>query len=258
MSLLLTQFGRSEEMAPMRLPVVKTWSELSALPPLIDEPVPAFDARGKDAEPPKDGGDERIRIRVGIDRISARLNEGVLLYCLMETPRLPNEAVTDDDSLGPLKVRVEFPGAAPALSQMAINKTDVATRDGRYFFMKTIPLDQAGTYRIRVFPPSNLTEEKPLAEVRVEVSGERAPSWSPWSASSELGVNESAWEETEEGEPVALVQVSNPPGGAALPAIDGWVLQPLPEKIDPASPLPELLPEKPASGIRAQAQENRL
>lgn len=48
--------------------------------------------------------------------------------------------------------------------------------------------------------------------------------------------------------PVAPVQVANPAGGIAQPTIDGWDVQPLPKKIDPATLLPELLPRQTRPG----------
>ena len=239
----------AETRSAPEIPLLKTWGDLlSAKPLLANVPVvfTKIDEKNKD-EP---AGDNRMTVRVGIDRDSARPGEGALLYCLVETRQPERFFFPQDDGLGPFAVRVENPFKEIAAPQAAASAYADEKKGTRWLFMKVVPLPADGTYGIAL---RNRKGDAVVARAAVKVGGERGAPWYPWGEPrSETAPAGAA------GDRTVRYPVANPRGGAALPWDNGSHGQRVPETVDDDAPLPQLLSDKPDGFADAQAMKNGL
>lgn len=138
---------------PASIPVVRTWEELEALPPITVT----------------DG----VTVRLGIEANRVRPNGGCLVYCLTEGWS-PNDAVaTTGDTVGPVRIRVERRGEPRRLEERMHLEAEHVAGPGPYLYLRTIPVPGKGSYDVRVFDDADRT----LAATTVEGQGEPLHPW---------------------------------------------------------------------------------
>lgn len=229
------------------IPVVGTWGELLSVEPFWTD-LPSVGEKGTNGFP----APNPVRVRLGIDRVLASPGDGVVLYCLVDSPREQSVSIGGPGSLGPLEVLVGRPDKdAPKIVDELMNVAG-GTVGRRLLFMKVIPLPEAGTYRIRVAGWDDMGRgRREQARVSVKATGERAQPWYPWAP-----VADTAAHGMENGVQVAVV--SNPKGGPALPTIQGDVAQAVPDPIGPKMSLPLLVSKTPSDHILLRPEEGGL
>lgn len=237
---------------PIKIPVVKTYGELLATTPVREEEFAwPKAAAGKDAMAPK--------IHLGISRLSSDLHDAVILYLLIEEP-VPPKMIEgyEDNLLGPFSVQVERPREEQmlqlkAMEQMARAASMDRPEGGHRLFLKVVPLDAAGTWKIGL----QGLKGKIFAEAKITASKESAPVWVPWVPPlKEQQAQEKLQEEEED--PITVEEVSNPKGGAAYPSAKNQGGQIVSKNINPKADLPALWPETPHPKARCYAETNLL
>jgi hypothetical protein len=201
---------------PARIPVVKTWKQLQSLPPI--------DVGGG------------VKVRLGLEAAKAPRWSGVLLYCLTEG-YLPPEGGEGKVPLGPVYVTISLGDVEFAEGSGQWGNRVQDWQKGSYLYVRAIPVDRVGAYRVRVTHPKGRT----LAEATLEGTANHFHPWTPW---FRYGVGN---------------DVSGPDVGIALPCWDdlGPVAFVGPGKVK-AGDLPTLLPARPKPGFRITVEGDDL
>ena len=187
--------------------------------------------------------------RVGIDTHQAKVNGGVVLYCLTDGYETPGEWESYN-RLGPLRVEVWRPPRR-GLKQAAIfeKRHDEDTAQATVLFRKTIPIHELGVHEIR------LTNEKDqtVAALRLDVKESESHPWMAFRL-ADLGT----FELDEDFDAVARFQSR---GGYVMPTLDGktplvFQRKGKPRKFELSERLPGIRPEKKL--LRLAAVDDRV
>jgi hypothetical protein len=139
---------------PPAIPVVKTWEELQALPPI-------------------DLGDG-VKIRLGLEADKVPQWRGALLYCLTEG-YLPPSSGKGPTPFGPVYADVTHENDKAKIIQVNWGG-DAKGPKGTYLYVRGLPADRVGTYHIKVTDRLS----KVLAKAQVTGTKDFFHPWMPW------------------------------------------------------------------------------
>lgn len=251
---------RAEDKVLPKISVVKTYGELLAAKPVFDEDAAAWNSRQPGNSPY--WGKARIKLYLGINGDSFPLHGSAVLFCLVEAPDEINlQPLAEGNALGPFSVDITEPPRIKNL--ILICKMEQQRKLGGYqLYMKPIPLDQPGTWKIRLMDPrlqgQNQKNPVSIAQASFEVSKEADPRWYPWGLPLK-GEYQISDQQKEDGPPRYLITgISNPAGGPAAPWSDGGEAFSVDKKVDPKTPLPQTFTKEPSSLLPLQAGTNRV
>jgi hypothetical protein len=195
---------------------VKTWKQLQSLP--------ALDVGGG------------VKVRLGLEAAKAPRWGGVLLYCLTEG-FLPPEGGDGKEPLGPVHVTISFGDVKYEEGTIRWGNRVQDWQKGSYLYVRALPVDQVGTYRVRVTHRKGHT----LAEAKLEGTADLIHPWVPLPG---FGVRKDP---------------RGPDAGIALPRWDhlGPVGFVGPGKVK-AGDLPTFLPADPRPGFRIAREGDEL
>jgi hypothetical protein len=147
--------GAQQPSAPAAIPVVKSWKELQAVPP-ID----------------LGGG---VKVRLGLEAITGPRWSGALLYCLTEgyTPANQGEGSVP---LGPVHTFFTFGKELANADCTRWSGRDKEWPKGTYLFVRDLPIDKVGPYRVQV----TNAEGRLIAEAPFQGTDAAFHPWMPW------------------------------------------------------------------------------
>lgn len=144
-------FGQSN---PARIPAVKTWEELQALPPI-------------------DLGDG-VKIRLGLEADRVPQWSGALLYCLAEGYAPPSSG-SGQPPFGPVHADFVFENEQEAAEVMRWGNNGESLK-GTYLYVRALPVARVGTYHVTVTD----RQGKVLATAPVHGTKDFFHPWMPW------------------------------------------------------------------------------
>ncbi len=141
---------------PARIPVVKTWEDLQALPPI-------------------DLGDG-VKIRLGLEADKIPQWSGALLYCLTEG-YVPPSGGSGKTPFGPVHADFAFEKEKKAVAMTGWErKTKGKSPKGTYLYARALTIDRPGTYHVTV----TNRQGKVLAKAPVRGTKDFFHPWMPW------------------------------------------------------------------------------
>jgi hypothetical protein len=225
--------GRLPAQAP--LAVVHTWGDLQNSQKMTVAPTPRVE---KGELPPVLAP---VTFQVGIQSDKATSYSGLVLYFLAPTSSVGQQT---PESLGLYRWEVvgkDTPRQVQDVSRELGRKSQAV--NGTTFYAEAIPFPKAGDYVVKLVKPVGLessvsTESQVLAQVAVRVRDHPEQLWYPlWESNDSSGGADSV--QNADGSLYAVVPVSNPEGGAAVPTPPRpWSYANFPA---PIQPLPVLI-----------------
>ena len=242
----------AEGTTPVSIAVVKTWGDLLAQKPVTlqknDEAPGKKDSASVAGEP--------LTFRLGIDQIRTRKQGGVVLYCLAQGDliQIDRQPALSDPCVGPFLIDVRGPLVEQRLAALKAMKVDrFMISHPNALFMMPLPMNEAGAYVITLRQALGGGKSRDVASVKVVVSQEVEPSWSPW-----MDPDPTEALQAVEMTDFIPVDVANPAIGIALPKWDGdapTFFSKLPEG---NRPLPQWIAAQPDADIQLKLKNREL
>jgi hypothetical protein len=234
-----------------QIQVTRTWGDLLKTETITVEGAGGMDSNFDQGVP---GKSRPTNVWVGIDRDHITSNGAVLLYCAAKSVSFAPPLILWN--LGPLAVRVEWPGApGNSLLPAEYNPAQggyyqshfVANGSNYVLFVQSIQLGKAATYPVRLFLPVKMGPNAKrilLAETSVVATGDPPEPWTPWGEVGASGNNndpDNGDNDVKRAPSNISKTMLNPRGGVAIPGAPLGATV-LPEAPAPTTPLPHLLP----------------